>query len=271
MPAIDPEQLKKQVDSLLDIVSDPVELQRGCIELLDFYADRTLKSIAIGEADETYRAFGAPKPLMRALIFGLRARLEERPTLSFPAAAALWEAGYRETRVLASAILGDLNGEDVPSWAETWALECDDQIALRELANQGLASWRKTDPTAFFERVKIWLGSTEKKLQSFGLLVLQSAVEDPSFEDLPTVFRLLDGTTGRFGGALFYVLNRLINALAMRSPPEAARFLMDELARGSRGTKRMVKNTLEKFPIPQRELLERALSAKNQAGIIREP
>ena len=140
MPAIDPERLKKQVDSLLDVVGDPVELQRGCIELLDFYADRTQKSIATREADETYRAFGAPKPLMRALIFGLRARLEERPTLSFPAAAALWEAGYRETRVLASAILGDLNGEDVPSRAETWALECDDQIALRELANQGLAS-----------------------------------------------------------------------------------------------------------------------------------
>jgi hypothetical protein len=271
MPAIDPERLKKQVDSLLDVVSDPVELQRGCIELLDFYADRTLKSIAIREADETYRAFGAPKPLMRALIFGLRTRLGEQPTLSFPAAAALWEAGYRETCVLASAILGDLNGEEVPGWAETWALECDDQIALEELANQGIASWRKANATAFFERVEMWLGSTEKKLQSFALLVLHSAVKDPSFEDLPTVFRLLDGTTGRYDGALFYALNRLIDALATRSPPETARFLMDELGRGSRGTKRMVKNIMEKFPVPQRDLLERTLSVKNQTGIIRKP
>jgi hypothetical protein len=268
MPAIDPERLKKQVDNLLDVVSDPVELKRGCVELLDFYADRTLKSIAVGKANVTYRAFGAPKPLMRALSVGLRNRLEEQPTSSFPAAAALWEAGYRETRVLASAILGELNGEEVPGWAETWALECDDQITLRELANQGLASWRKAYPTTFLKRVEIWLGSTQKKLRSLALLALQSAVEDPSFEDLPTVFRFLDGTTGRFRGVLFHDLNRLIIALARRSPPEAARFLMDELARGSRVTKRMVQNTMENFPIRQRDLLERALSAKNQTGII---
>ena len=271
MPAIDPERLKKQVDRLLDDVSDPVKFQKGCIELLDFYADRTLKSLAIGEVDETYRAFGAPKPLMRAISFGLLTRLEEQPTASLPAAAALWEAGYRETRALASVILGKQSGENVPGWAETWALECDDQIALWELANQGLASWRVTDPTTFFERVEIWLGSTEKKLQSFALLVLQSAVEDPSFEDLPTVFRLLDGKTGRFDGVLFHTLNRIINALARRSPPEAARFLMDELTGGSPGAKRMVRNTMERFPVPQRDLLERALSAKNQAGIIRKP
>lgn len=268
MPAINPERLKKQVDRLLDVVTDPVELQRGCIELLDFYADRTLKSIAVGEADETYRTFGSPKPLMRALSFGLRTRLEEQPTSSFPAAAALWEAGYRETRALASAILGDLDGEDVPGWAETWAFECDDQIDLKELADQGLVSWRKADPTAFLERIEIWLGSTQEKLQSFALLALQSAVEDPSFEDLPTVFGLLDGTTGRFSGALFHNLNRLIDALARRSPLEAARFLMDELKHESRSTKRMVQNSIEKFPARQRDLLERALSAKNQTGII---
>jgi len=271
MPAIDPERLKQQVDRLLNVVSDPVELQRGCIELLDFYADRTLKSIAIGEADETYRAFGAPKPLMRALSFGLRTRLQEQPTSSFPAAAALWEAGYRETRVLASAILGELNGEEVPGWAEIWALACDDQMALWELANQGLASCRKANPTIFLEKVEIWLNSTQKRLQSFAILALHSAVEDPSFEDLPSVFRLLDGTTGKFGGALFHALNRLISTLARRSPPEAARFLMDELARGSGGAIRMVQNTLENFPARQRSLLEHALSVKNQAGIIRKP
>ncbi len=271
MTAINPERLKKQVDHLLDTVSDPVELQRGCIELLNFYADRTLKSIATGEADERYHTFGAPKPLMRALSFGLRTRLKEHPTSSFSAAAALWEAGYRETRVLASAILGELNGEEVPVWAEAWALECDDQIALWELANQGLVSWRRADPTSFLERVRNWLSSTQKRHHSFALFALQSAVEDPYFEDLPTIFRLLDGITGRFTGALFHGLNQLINALARRSPLEAARFLMDELAHGSGGTKRLVQNALKRFPIHQRDLLERTLSVKNQTGIIRKP
>lgn len=271
MPAIDPERLKIQVDRLLEVVSDPVALQRGCVELLDFYADRTQKSIATGEVDETYRAFGAPKPLMRALSFGLRSRLAQHPTSSFSTAAALWEAGYRETRALASAILGELDVEDVPDWAETWVLTCDDQIAVEELANQGLTNWRKADPTRFLGRVELWLGSTQKKLQSFSLLALMSAVEDPSFEDLPTVFRILDGTTGTFDGALFLVLSRLINALSRRSPPEAVRFLMDELAHERESTRRLIRNTKENFPPRQRDLLERALSVKNQTGIIRKP
>lgn len=271
MPAIDPERLKQQIGRLLDVVSDPVELQRGCIELLDFYTDRTVKSIAIGEADEAYLTFGAPKPLMRALSLGLRTRLEDQPMASFPAAAALWEAGYRETRILAASILGGLDGEDVPGWAETWAFECDDQVALRELANQGLASWRMANPTAFLERIEIWLVSTQKKLQTFALLALHSAVEDTSFVDLPTVFRLLNGSTGRFSGASFHALDRLINALASRSPQEAARFLLDELTHGSVGTKRMILNSMESFPVHQRDVLERALSLKNQTGIIRKP
>lgn len=271
MPAIDPERLKSQIDRLLEVVGDPVALQSGCIELLDFYADHTHKSIAIGEADETYRVFGAPKPLMRALSFGLRSRLAEHPTYAFPAAAALWEAGYRETCTLASAILGELNGEDVQVWAETWALTCDDQIAIEELANQGLTSWRRADPTRFLGRVKLWLGSTQKELQLFGLLALLSAVEDPSFEDLPTVFRLLDRTSGTFDGVLFHVLGRLINALSRRSPAEAVRFLMDELVHGTEGTKRLIRNIKENLPAHQRDLLERALSVKNQTGIIRKP
>jgi hypothetical protein len=268
MPAINPDRLKKQVDSLLAVVGDPVELQKICVELLDFYADRTRKSDVVGEVNDTYYTFDVPNPLMRVLSHGLRARLREQSASAFPAAAALWEAGYRETRILASTILGEQYGEQLPSWAETWAIECDDRIVLRELADKGLVSWRKTDPTAFLEKAEIWLNSTKKKLGSFSLLALQSAVEDPSFEDLPTVFRLLDGTTARFRGAYFHALLQLITALAKRSPPEAAHFLLDELATGDPGTKRVVQSVLENFPMRQRQLLERALSVKNQTGII---
>jgi hypothetical protein len=268
MPAINPERLKKQVDSLLNLVSDPVELQKSCVELLDFYADRTRKSVVVSEADETILAFDVPKPLMRALSHGLCDRLGDQPASAFPAAAALWEAGYRETRILASTILGEQSGEQVPNWAETWAVESEDRIALQMLAAKGLVSWRRAAPTAFLEKAEGWLGSTEKKLWSFSLLALQSAVEDASFEDLPTVFRLLDGATSRFRGVHIHALSQLISALARRSPPEAAHYLIDELASGGPTITRMVQNTLEIFPKRQRQLLERALSTKNRTGII---
>jgi hypothetical protein len=271
MPAIDPERLKIEVDRVLDALGQPVELQKRSIELLEFYSDRTLKSIAIGEADEAYLAFGAPKPVMRALSFGFRSRLAQVPSDLFPAAAALWEAGYRETRILATVILGEFSGEEVPNWAERWASGCDDPLALSSLASQGLESWRRTETNAFLTKAEKWLGQEKKDLQVLALLALESAIEDPSFEDLPTVIRLIEGTSDKSKGSAFQALVDVLLALAKRSPPEAARFLLDELKRFRSGSKRLIQSTTHAFPPPQRDLLERALSHKNQTGIMRKP
>jgi len=59
-----------------------------------------------------------------------------------------------------------------------------------------------------------------------------------------------------------------LRTLIRRSPPEATRFLLDELACAIPGTQRMIRVSLKHFPARQRELLKQALSAKNQAGII---
>jgi hypothetical protein len=92
------------------------------------------------------------------------------------------------------------------------------------------------------------------------MLSLHAAVEDPAFEDLPTVFQLCAGLAEKVRGEERRALYAVVTALARRSPPEAARFLTDELANGESGARRMIRETLSAFPRHQRELLRRTLS-----------
>jgi hypothetical protein len=268
MPAVNPERLRQQVEDLLTLLGDQVALKRQCLDLLDYYADHTRRSLASGGIKDAERVFGAPRPVVRALSQGLRSRTQQKPALILPTATVLWEAGYRETRLLASAIVGGIQQMEVAQWVEARASNCDDSVVLMELASQGLAGLREADPTGFLERASEWLKSTHRWLRLFALMALHAAVENPTFEDLPTVFRLLSGVSEKARGESRQVLYALLRTLTKRSPPESARFLLDELAREIPGTQRMIRTSLGHFPARQQELLKRALSVKKRTGII---
>ena len=268
MPAVNPERLRQQVEDLLTLLGDQVALKRRCLDLLDYYADHTRRSLASGGVKDAEGVFGVPRPVVRALSQGLRSRTQQKPALILPTATVLWEAGYRETRLLASAILGGIQQMEVAQWAEARASNCDDSVVLMELASQGLAGLREADPTAFLDRASKWLNSTHRWLRLFALMALHSAVENPTFEDLPTVFRLLSGVSEKARGESRQVLYALLRTLTRRSPPESARFLLDELAREVPGTQRMIRASLGHFPARQQELLKHALSVKKRTGII---
>lgn len=268
MPAVNPERLRQQVEDLLTLLGDQVALKRQCLDLLDYYADHTRRSLASGGVKDAEGVFGVPRPVVRALSQGLRSRTQQKPALILPTATVLWEAGYRETRLLASAILGGIQQMEVAQWAETRASNCDDRVVLMELASQGLAGLREADPTAFLDRASEWLGSTHRWLRLFALMALHSAVENPTFEDLPTVFRLLSGVSEKARGESRKALYALLRTLTRRSPPESARFLLDELAREVPGTQRTIRASLGHFPARQQELLKHALSVKKRTGII---
>jgi hypothetical protein len=158
------------------------------------------------------------------------------------------------------AILHSQDGPAVAAWSEGWALECKDEFILAELAKVGIESWRKADPSGFLSHASNWATSTKRPLRIFALMAFRAAVEDPCFEDLPTVFRVSAGLAETVRGESRRVLYDMVEKLARRSPPEAARFLLDELAKGGEGARRLARTTLPVFPSRQRELIERTLS-----------
>ncbi len=262
MSAVKPTRLNEQIDEIVDQIADPISLRRKCVDVLDLYADRTRRPNRLETADEVARSLRVPKPVIRAIGVALRRRAQEQPQHARPASAALWEAGYRETRLLACAIMSGLAHADVPQWAIDYAANCDDEEVIVELARVGLDSWRKFDASRFLDEAQTWLHDSSRSIRTFGLLALGSAAEDHQFKDIPSIFRLIAGLTATAKLEEKRALRRLVETLVERSPPEAARFLMDEIAAAGTPAQNLTRNTLDLFPARQRELLESTLSAK---------
>jgi hypothetical protein len=262
MSAVKPTRLNEQIDEIVDQITDPVSLRRTCVDVLDLYADRTRRPNRLETADEVARSLRVPKPVIRAIGVALRRRAQEQPEHARPASAALWEAGYRETRLLACAILSGQANADVPKWAADYVANCDDEEVIVEMARLGLECWRKLDTTRFLDEAETWLHDPKRRLRAFALIALDAAAEDHQFKDIPSIFRLIAGLAAAAKLEEKRALRRLIETLVGRSPPEAARFLMDEIAASGTAAQDIARSTLDSFPARQRELLENTLSSK---------
>ncbi len=260
MPAINPERLGREIGLISERFNRPDELRREVLGLLDFYADRAKRPGAATHADDVPWNFGIPKPVQRSLAKTLSACGVRDPGSALTAAQSLWQAGYRETCLLALAIVSGQTGPEVADWIEAHILEAQDSRVLHDAAGVGLEGWRLTDPPAFLRRAIGWSRGQETRLQTFGLLALAAAVDDPRFEQLPGLLRGLAGLRSAPRGESRRALNDLVNSLARRTPPEAARFLLDEIERHSPGIDRLVRSNLDAFPPSQRQQLSRALS-----------
>lgn len=256
VPAINPGRLDKEIEAIVELMDDPGGFRQKCLELLRFYADRTKRTLDTTEFELS--AINAPRALIRTMASHFQTIAHDRPGLAQPAASALWQSGYREARILAVAMLGAQVRDEVPGWATEWAKESVDPIVLDELARQGLVRWRQVSPSDFLARAAEWL--SERRTHLFGLKAIQSAVDDPAFEDLPSIYRLLRGQSAKIRGESRLVLTELVSELAHRSPQETARFLLEELGREPELARRLIQDALADFPRRQQNLLQDALS-----------
>ena len=261
MAAIDPARLEREVRELEQHFSEPAALRREVLALLDFYANRARRPGASSAASDVPCSFGVPRPVLHSMRKVLRQRAADDPGGAMAAADALWETGYREARLLAAGIVGSQRGGTVADWVEAHAPHCDDSVALAELAGAGLSGWRKSDVSAFLERVATWMEGQGPRLQSLAMSALTAAVEDTSFEHLPALLTRLEGKAGKARGEAKRAMVSLVRSMARRSPPEAARFLLDEMERGTPGASRLAASVLEAFPEAQRRRLASALRA----------
>jgi hypothetical protein len=260
MPAIAPERLQKESEELRQLMAEPQRLVRRVMDLLDFYADRTRRPRSSSDLAGTTWLLGVPRPVLRAFSRALAQGAQRYPLGSRQAAELLWDAGYRESRGLASAILSGETGSWVGEWVESRSRTCDDLPALRPLAEEGLLGWRSAQPEQFLDGCRRWLESDSARLQLLAIRALEAAVDDPAFSDLPGLFHALDGQLGRLRGQSRRVVGELIEALARRSAPEAAKFLIDQLASNQPGSGSLIRSSLAAFPPSQASHLRRALS-----------
>jgi hypothetical protein len=259
VPAIDPDRLTRQVAKVVAAVGDPAELRRRTVDLLEFYADRTRRPGPSTQVDDVPPSFGAPRPVMRALTSRLVDAAAGRPERALSAAEALWRADYRESRLLAAALVGSVTGDAAAEWAERHAVAADDKVVLAEIAGRGLAGWRGAAPMTFVDRLPRWLDSPKRPIQQMALLAIVSAADDPQFNQLPRLFPLLAGRSGNLRGEIRNALTSAVRALARRSPPETTHFMLAELASGEAGAIRLARNVLDALPEDTASRLRQAI------------
>jgi hypothetical protein len=248
MPAIQPEQLQRQIDQLLGSVADPTEFIRSCMHLLDYYADRTKRPRGSAAKLEIAKILRVPRPVMKMICARIRQFESGEPEHWLIIAQGLWKKAIRESRQVAACALEKSPHEEITTVVEDWAMICEDDQALGYVTSTGLKHWRKQDLKRFYHIMQIWLGDNRLRIRHLAVLAIMGRSEDEDFQELHQVLNLLAGLTAQLRGSSQRSLTILVRQLASLSPPEVAKYLIDELQEDVPGAQRLTQNVLASFP-----------------------
>jgi hypothetical protein len=269
MPAIDLARLRRQVDGLGALSTDLPQLQAQILELFEFYRDRTRRPTAAARAaDPGRRSLGVPRPVLRALARGLDEALPPSTEVRLTLADQLWGTALAESQYLAARLVGTVTGAGAADWVAGCAAGTESRAALKQLAGEALSSLRSDAAAELFVAIERWMRSENPRLRALAYFASAPLVEADGFQGIPDLLGLLESTLKDAGGFAQPALQELVEALARRVPPEAARMLIDELGRAIPGIDQLVRLCAPAFPVFQRGRLERALSALRRTGII---
>jgi hypothetical protein len=231
MPAIDLARLKTQAAQLSEKFTQPETFVHDLNELLDFYTNRTIRSEQIARR-LSLRTFRAPKPVMRQVEMELKPLAESHPIEAVALTAALWKARSLESRLLAASLLGMIPpAQAMPALTRLpeWLHQSSDEVIRQALLTGALTRLRKENPDALFILIEDWLKSPRPSLQIWGLRALIPLFNEPGFENLPAVFRILRPAVESAGPSTQMDLQACLIALGNVSLTETLFFLRETL------------------------------------------
>jgi hypothetical protein len=265
MPAAELSRLRAQINLLIERFDDPQGLRAALRELLDLYANRAYRPGQAVQKHSLLPSYRVPPLVMQQLTMELGKTCREKPLAALGVVDALWQDAYLEPRTLATLLLGILPmeyGDAVAGKLRAWARPEENTRMLDALFENGTAGLRRADPARIFPLVEEWLSSANPGIQALGLRALAPLTRDPSFENLPAVFRLISPLLQSLPPALQTDLQITIRALAEKSPTETAYFLRQALGiTPVAKTARFVRRCLPYFSEAQQASLRKALQA----------
>ncbi|MBL7164186.1 MAG: DNA alkylation repair protein [Anaerolineales bacterium] len=269
MPAIQPARLAAQTVELTEHFDSPEKFVAALHDMLDFYADRTLRPGQVIESAPLLNSYQVAKPVLRHIERGLAEKVNADPEAALALADKLWRQRWVETRLLAIFILGRIPPhppERVTERAQAWGLKCREDKIVKALASAGIARLRSESRDAFIELLENWLTSSERRLMLIGLRALLSLLEIDGFENLPQVFRWIAPLIREADREIRDDLIVLVRLLARRSPRETAYFLRQALAATANPqTAKIIRRTLDELPEEMSSTLRLELRERRDA------
>jgi hypothetical protein len=231
MPAIDLARLKTQAARLAEKFGEPQAFIADLNELLDYYTNRTIR---ISQVIQRYSlpTYHTPGPVLRQIQSELSPLAENRPVEAVTLTKALWDAGNLESRLLAANLLGRIpSSPAIPALSRLpdWLARSTDKDVRAALLTDALARLRRENPQTFFVILENWLASPRPSYQIWGMQALIPLLQDPSFENLPAVFRILRPAVRAAGPITQVDLQACMAALENVSLTETQAFLREIL------------------------------------------
>jgi len=232
MPAIHPARLKQQAILVTQHFGEPAALIRSLHHLLDFYADRASRPGQTRDPAPLLVAYHVKPPVLRQVVLELAPLAQADPDEGLALCQAMWAQPYLEFRLMACSLLGELPAdppERILGQVRSWVDRDTDLRLLDAIAGSSLKRVCKEQPQAMVQAAESWLAEKNLDSRRIGLRLLLPLVNDPTYPNLPVIFRLLLPFVRQAPGRLRPDILDLLVALAQRSPVETASYLRQAL------------------------------------------
>ncbi len=227
MPAIDISRLKIQAAVLVEKFDQPAVFLIELHQILDIYADRTIRQGLIASPISVLPAYRVPQAVLRQIEMEIGPLAATFPDQTMTLANNLWKDGFLESRLLAASVLGRIDPKThlLLEHITAWVSRTRDNSLRMALLRTSLSKIRKETPTQFLQLMKEWLDPNTPKMWANAIHAIIPLLEDPSFQNLPPVFNLLSPAIKNLPSIMQNDLADLIIALYKASPIETTYFL----------------------------------------------
>lgn len=258
MPAVDIARLKTQAAVLVEKFDQPAVFLKELHEILDLYADRTLRKGLVAAPITVLPAYRAPQSVLRQIEMELGPLASTFPEQTMALTDALWKDGYLETRLLAATLLGRIHPSTgmLSERITAWVSRTRDYQLRQALLSASLIRIRRETPPAFLGLMRGWLNPENQKMWTSAIHAIIPLLEDPNYQNLPPIYNLLSPVIKNFPPLLQNELAELINALYTASPVETTYFLRQVItASTSSQTPVILRRIVPKLPVALRPVI----------------
>lgn len=252
MPAIQLSRLNAQVVELATYFEDPKKFLLTLHNLLDFYADRTLRPGSVVEASPLLHSYQVAKPVLRQIERELIPHTQANPDQALALVDHLWQERWLETRLLAISILSHIPPdpvEHITDRVQEWAIECKEDQVVKLMASKGIERLRTEARDHYIDLLDAWFTSEEHGQTKAALLALPALITIDGFENLPLVYRWIAPLVRNVELEFRDLLVEIVVYLVKRSPQETAYFVRQAITSAENPqTAKLIRQTLEEFP-----------------------
>jgi len=248
---IDVSALRTRASAVAARLDEPqacaVEIRRLFRDLAD-HSRRLNQRPVGGRLDEQLRT---PAPVIHEMAVALRVPVQQNPASAVALANALWSAGSREERRLASDILGFLatgSPDEALQQLETLLPRCDGAEIVDSLVLGAFKPLLLRDPGQALAVARRWALQRNKWLRRAAALSVYTLAQEARWDDLPGMFEILRKLATDSDPTVRPAVVDALRTMTAARPLDARPFLHEQASRSDHNSRFLVRAVMKLLP-----------------------